>query len=71
VDEASGGYTFCVRRYRDHGDYNWCCFKAQQTAEFTGKGLLYGIGFSHVGHSILSLKLFGEIERKGINVEHL
>ena len=58
-----------AKRDRDHGDYNWCCFKAQQAADFAVKGLLYGIGFSPVGHSIL--KLFGEIERKGVNVEHL
>ncbi|MEM2950957.1 MAG: HEPN domain-containing protein [Nitrososphaeria archaeon] len=51
-----------AKRDRDAGDYNWSCFKAQQSAEFAVKGLLYGLGFSPVGHSIL--KLLGEIEKK-------
>ncbi|MEM1986395.1 MAG: HEPN domain-containing protein [Nitrososphaeria archaeon] len=58
-----------AKRDRDAGDYNWSCFKAQQAAEFAVKGLLYGLGFSPVGHSIL--KLLGEIEKKGVNVEQL
>lgn len=58
-----------AKRDMEAGDYNWSCFKAQQAAEFAVKGLLYGIGFSPVGHSIL--KLLGEIENRGINVEEL
>jgi len=35
-----------AKRDKDYGDYNWCCFKAQQAAEFAVKGLLYGVGFT-------------------------
>jgi HEPN domain-containing protein len=58
-----------AKRDKEAGDYNWSCFKAQQAAEFAVKGLLYGIGFSPVGHSLL--RLLGEIERKEIDVEKL
>lgn len=58
-----------AKRDKEAGDYNWSCFKAQQAAEFAIKGLLYGIGFSPVGHSLL--KLLEEIEGKKIDVEKL
>lgn len=58
-----------AKRDKDAGDYNWACFKAQQAAEFAVKGLLYRIGFSPIGHSIL--RLLGEIERKNVDVEKL
>jgi HEPN domain-containing protein len=51
------------------GDYNWCCFKAQQAAEFALKGLLYGIGVSAVGHSLL--KLLGELEKRGFRTSEI
>lgn len=56
-------------RDKERGDYNWCCFKAQQAAEFAVKGLLYGIGLSAVGHSLL--KLLGDLEGKGIKVDEI
>lgn len=37
------------------GDYNWACFKAQQSGEYSVKALTYGLGEIAVGHSILSL----------------
>ena len=35
--------------------YNWCCFKAQQAAEYAVKALLKGLGISAYGHSIFKL----------------
>ncbi len=37
------------------GDYNWCCFKCQQSAEYAVKALIRGFGQMAVGHSILKL----------------
>ncbi len=51
---------------RDSGYYNWSCFKSQQAAEYAVKGLLYGIGLSAVGHSIL--KLLGELRGRKVAV---
>lgn len=56
-------------RDRDVGDYNWSCFKAQQAAEFALKGLLYGIGLSAVGHSLVGL--LGELGKRGIGTEEM
>jgi HEPN domain-containing protein len=58
-----------AERDKQSGDYNWCCFKAQQAAEFALKGLLYGVGVSAVGHSLL--KLLGELEKKGFRTGEL
>jgi len=41
----------------ERGDYNWACFKAQQSAEFAVKALLHGLGLEAYGHSISSLLL--------------
>ncbi len=46
------------------GDYNWSCFKAQQSAEYSVKGLLYGLGYAPMGHSLV--KLIGDLKRKGV-----
>ena len=40
---------------KNSGDYNWCCFKAQQAAEYCVKGFLYGLGIMAYGHSIVNL----------------
>ncbi len=40
---------------KDSGDYNWSCFKAQQAAEYSVKGFLYGLGTAAFGHSIVNL----------------
>jgi len=37
------------------GFFDWSCFKCQQAAEFSLKGLLYGLGEVGVGHSLLKL----------------
>jgi len=39
------------------GDYNWACFKAQQSAEFALKGLLRGLGLNTRGQSLTKLLL--------------
>ena len=36
-------------------EYNWACFKAQQSAEFAVKALLHGLGVDAHGHSISKL----------------
>jgi HEPN domain-containing protein len=56
-------------RDKDAGDFNWSCFKAQQAAEYTLKGLLYGMGVSAVGHSLVGL--LGELKRKGLEVQEV
>ena len=45
------------------GDYNWCCFKSQQAAEYSVKALLRGLGQMAIGHSVL--KLLEELEEAG------
>lgn len=57
------------KRDKEAGDYNWSCFKAQQAAEFAVKALLYGIGLSAIGHSLL--KFLGDLEKKGIKVDEI
>ena len=44
-------------------DYNWCCFKCQQAAEYSVKAILRGLGQIAVGHSVL--RLVGELEEAG------
>jgi len=39
----------------ERGDYNWACFKAQQSAEFAVKALLHGLGLPAYGHSVSGL----------------
>lgn len=36
-------------------DFNWCCFKCQQAAEYSVKALLRGLGQPATGHSVLKL----------------
>ncbi len=49
--------------------YNWCCFKAQQAAEYAVKALLKGLGISAFGHSIV--KLFKDLETYGMDIQNL
>jgi HEPN domain-containing protein len=58
-----------AERDKQSGDYNWSCFKAQQAAEFAVKGLLYGIGVSAVGHSLL--KFMGDLKERGTKVDEV
>jgi len=51
----SRGTLSSSRRDLEGGDYNWACFKAQQSAEFAMKALLHGLGLSAYGHSISAL----------------
>ncbi|MEM4535841.1 MAG: HEPN domain-containing protein [Nitrososphaerota archaeon] len=51
----------------ERGDYNWACFKAQQSAEFAVKALLHGLGLEAYGHSISSLLLKLPRELKPLN----
>lgn len=57
------------KRDKEAGDHNWSCFKAQQAAEFAVKALLYGIGVSAIGHSLL--KFLGDLEQKGIKTDEI
>lgn len=49
--------------------YNWCCFKAQQAAEYAVKALLKGLGVSAYGHSII--KLLKDLEVYNLDFEDL
>lgn len=49
--------------------YNWCCFKAQQAAEYAVKALLKGLGISAYGHSIV--KLLRDLETYGLEIHDL
>jgi HEPN domain-containing protein len=40
---------------KSSGFYNWACFKAQQSAEYSAKAFLRGIGFDSFGHSVSML----------------
>ncbi len=46
------------------GNYNWSCFRAQQAAEYSIKGLLHGLGYSPMGHSLV--KLLGDLKGRGV-----
>jgi len=50
----------------ERGDYNWACFKAQQSVEIAVKALLRGIGSPAYGHSITRLLIVARSE--GIDV---
>jgi HEPN domain-containing protein len=56
---------------QDHSykSYNWCCFKAQQAAEYAVKALLKGLGISAYGHSIV--KLLKDLETYTLDVHTL
>jgi len=47
-------------------DYNWACFKAQQSSEMAVKALLHGIGSPAYGHSIT--KLLTAVRSEGVEV---
>ncbi len=38
-----------ARQDYSNKSYNWCCFKAQQAAEYAVKALLKGVGISAYG----------------------
>ena len=58
LDSAKGDF--------ERGDYNWACFKAQQSAELAVKALLHGLGMPAYGHSVSKLLL--NIKSKGVIV---
>ena len=51
-----------AERDKNNEDYNWCCFKAQQAAEYAVKGLLCGFGIMSYGHSVVNL--LGRLKEK-------
>lgn len=55
----------------ERGDYNWACFKAQQSAEFAIKAILHGLGLGAYGHSVsaLLLKLPKELDPSDVMQE--
>lgn len=63
IHQAENTLQSAVKDQKE-GDHNWSCFKAQQAPQHAVKGLLYGIGMSAVGHSIL--KLLEELGDRGI-----
>lgn len=46
------------------GFYNWACFKAQQSAEYSAKAFLRGVGTDSFGHSVSML-----LKRAGFDEE--
>ncbi len=50
------------------GNYNWVCFKCHQAIEKALKAILWGLGRSKTGHSLVSL--IREIENLDIRVPH-
>ena len=48
----------------ERGDYNWACFKAQQSAEFSLKALHHGLGL--LGHGYSLSRLLRELRDKGL-----
>jgi HEPN domain-containing protein len=55
-----------AREDMENRRFSWACFKAQQSAEYAVKGLLYGIGLIPVGHSLI--RLVGPLKRRGLDV---
>lgn len=55
-----------AERDRTAGDYDWACFKAQQSVEYMAKAVLRGLGKPAVGHSLV--RLLQEAENSGIDV---
>ncbi|MFA4955971.1 MAG: HEPN domain-containing protein [Candidatus Methanoperedens sp.] len=58
-----------ARHDYSYKSYNWCCFKAQQAAEYAVKALLKGLGISAYGHSIV--KLLKDLETYSLDVHKL
>lgn len=56
-----------AREDMENRRFSWACFKAQQSAEYAVKGLLYGIGSIPVGHSLI--RLVGRLKRRGVDVD--
>ena len=48
----------------DNKFFNWGCFKSQQAAEYAIKAVIYGLGISITGHTLLRLT---EILKNNIN----
>lgn len=52
---SSTGTLNSARGDLERREYNWTCFKAQQSAEFAVKALLHGLGLPAYGHSVSGL----------------
>jgi Uncharacterized conserved protein related to C-terminal domain of eukaryotic chaperone, SACSIN len=53
---------------KSSGFYNWACFKAQQSAEYSAKAFLRGIGSDSFGHSVSMLLLKAEFGEETIKL---
>jgi HEPN domain-containing protein len=53
--KSSRGAVNSAKGDLERGDYNWACFKAQQSAEFAVKAVLHGLGLPVYGHSVSAL----------------
>lgn len=53
---------------KSSGFYNWACFKAQQSAEYSAKAFLRGIGFDSFGHSVSMLLKKGGFSEDSIKL---
>ena len=53
---------------KSSGFYNWACFKAQQSAEYSAKAFLRGIGFDSIGQSVSMLLKKGGFSEDSIKL---
>ena len=53
---------------KEAGFYSWACFKAQQSAEFSAKAFLRGIGNDSFGHSVSLLLKKGSFQEQLVNL---
>jgi len=53
--KSSRGALNSARGDLERCEFNWACFKAQQSAEFAVKALLHGLGLPAYGHSVSGL----------------
>ncbi len=53
---------------KSSGFYNWACFKAQQSAEYSAKAFLSGIGFDSFGQSVSMLLKKGGFSEDSIKL---
>ena len=53
---------------KSSGFYNWACFKAQQSAEYSVKAFLRGVGSDSFGHSVSMLLKRAEFGENIINL---
>ncbi|MFX1520316.1 MAG: HEPN domain-containing protein [Promethearchaeota archaeon] len=62
MNQADHTYQSAIND-KNNNDFNWSCFKSQQAAEFAIKALLYGLGHTPFGHSLI--RLLNEVQNMG------